>query len=102
MECRPDDGTPISRAQRVYFREHHELEQRFHDPFSSARGGYYDWLSSEGPGIDAVELAFSDSIASLRLAARRLQEIEATSAYKLYRASARLRDRLLLRKWVPA
>lgn len=42
-----DDGAPISKPQRVLYRERADLQAAFPDPFE---GGYQAWWKAEGPG----------------------------------------------------
>ena len=46
-----DDGSPISKAQRVLYREREDLRQAFPDPFSTAEVNhcYRDWFATEAP-----------------------------------------------------
>ncbi|WP_309644911.1 hypothetical protein [Phenylobacterium sp.] len=43
-----DDGTPITRAHRLLWRDRDDLRARFDDPFATAGGGYLGWLEAEG------------------------------------------------------
>ena len=83
------DGTPITRAQRLVYRTTPDLQERFPDPFASGPGSYHHWLATDGPGLEAVEQQYAESVDALRLAANRLAEIERTWAYKLYTRLAR-------------
>lgn len=41
-----DDGTPISRTQRILYRQREDLRRAFPDPFSTAgNGGYKSWFA---------------------------------------------------------
>jgi len=44
-----DDGTAISRAQRILYREREDLRKAFPDPFSTAGGGYLAWYGANAP-----------------------------------------------------
>lgn len=42
------DGAKIEKAHRVLYRERGDLQTAFPDPFAAGRGGYRDWLTTEG------------------------------------------------------
>lgn len=77
------DGTPISRAQRVFFREEREIQDRFPDPFLAGEGGYLRWIES-GPGSGAIEATYAETPEALRAAAIRLRSIEGKRAFRIY------------------
>jgi hypothetical protein len=79
-----EDGTPITRAQRLQYRASRELQSRFRDPFRKGPGSYYDWLTTEGPGLESLERQFPQTLEGLRAAADRLRRIENSRAYKVY------------------
>jgi hypothetical protein len=85
-----EDGQPVTRAQRLYYRQHPELRRRFPDPFAAGPNGYRAWLDRAGPGLDEVEVLYAESEGALRLAAARLSRIEQSRAYRLYRRVRRL------------
>lgn len=82
------DGTTITRAQRVLHRDDPALQVRFPDPFEVGPGSYLAWMKDREGGLAGVELAFSESPEALREAARRLRNLEATRAYRLYRSGS--------------
>jgi hypothetical protein len=78
------DGTPITRQQRLWYRHQADLWSKFPDPFASGEGSFYYWLTTEGPGLETIERAFPQTIASLQAAASRLRQIENSRPYKIY------------------
>jgi hypothetical protein len=46
-----DDGTKISKAARVLFRERADLMKSFEDPFSSEGDSFLSWLRTEQPAL---------------------------------------------------
>lgn len=50
-----DDGTPIPKAARVIYRDRHDLQRAFPDPFDTSGGGFKAWWESQGraeyPGL---------------------------------------------------
>ena len=42
------DGTPVSRAHRLLYRDRPDLQAAFPDPFDARPGGFRDWLANEG------------------------------------------------------
>ena len=43
-----DNGAPIARPHRLIWRDRDDLRAMFPDPFSTAGGGYLDWLLEQG------------------------------------------------------
>jgi hypothetical protein len=43
-----DDGTPITKAARVLYRERGDLQTAFANPFASGPGSFQSWLDAEG------------------------------------------------------
>jgi hypothetical protein len=42
------DGRPITKRERVLYRDRIDLQQAFTDPFASGLGSYQDWVEQEG------------------------------------------------------
>ena len=83
-----DDGTPITRPERLYFRNHPRLRSRFPNPFATGAGTFHGWLTTNEQGLQEVNRSFPQTIESLQAAAERLRHIENSRPYKVY---ARLR-----------
>jgi hypothetical protein len=79
-----EDGMPIARPQRLLYRGSPELQSRFPDPFRKDRGSYYDWLTTDGPGLESLEQQFPQTLSGLQAAADRLRRIQSSPAYKVY------------------
>ncbi|PQO45920.1 glycosyl transferase [Blastopirellula marina] len=77
-----DDGTPITRAQRIYYRQNAEIQRKYPTPFATGENSYLEFLRSRG--LDEIELEFSGSRESLHLAANRLRALESTWQYRAY------------------
>jgi len=88
--ARYDDGTPITRPQRLLYRMDINLQARFPNPFAMGSGSYYQWLMTDGPGPDGLERFFPQTLDSLQAAATRLRRIETSRAYKIYAKIRRL------------
>lgn len=78
------DGTPITRAQRLWYRNHADLWTAFPDPFASGANTYYHWLMTAEPGMEEIERAYPQSISALQAAASKLRRIENSRPYKIY------------------
>jgi hypothetical protein len=85
-----DDGTPITRAQRLLYRQDAALRQRFPDPFATRGDSYYRWLRTEGPGLEAVERLFGCDAAEVRYAARLARWLAGSRTYRWYARARRL------------
>jgi hypothetical protein len=85
-----EDGSPITRPQRLWYRSDPQLQSRFPQPFAVGAGTYYHWLTTEGPGLDEIEKVFPQTIESLQAAASRLRQIVCSRPYKVYAKIRRL------------
>ncbi len=85
-----EDGTPITRQQRLFFRSDAWLQKRYPNPFAMGAGSYYHWLTTKGPGLEEIERMFPQSIESLQAAASRLRQIVNSRPYKIYAKFRRL------------
>jgi lipopolysaccharide biosynthesis glycosyltransferase len=79
-----EDGMPITRQQRLFYRNAPEIQERFPDPFAVGEGSFYEWLSTEGPGFEQLENMYPQSLESLQAAASRLRQIVSSRPYKVY------------------
>jgi hypothetical protein len=79
-----NDGTPITRPQRLLFRNDPEFQSRFPNPFATGAGSYYHWLMTEGPGLEELDRIFPQTMESLQAAAARLRNLENSRLYKVY------------------
>ncbi len=81
---RYDDGTPITRPQRLLFRSDPRLQSRFPNPFAAGADSFYRWLTTDGPGPEELDRVFPQTMEALQAAAQRLRRIENSRAYKVY------------------
>jgi hypothetical protein len=88
-----DNGEPITKMQRILYREREDLQRAFPDPFatSDARASYFHWFSANAQAeVDAGRVpaaAMNDRLAS---AERELDLIKRSRSWRLARAIARL------------
>lgn len=77
-----DDGTPITRAQRIYYRQNAELQRKYPTPLMTGGDSYLGYLQSRG--LEEIEREFSGSREALHRAANRLRALESTWQYRAY------------------
>jgi hypothetical protein len=88
--ARYNDGTPITRQQRLLYRKDQQLQSRFPDPFATGRDSFHHWLMTSGPGPDELDRILPQTVEALQAAAERLHRIENSRAYKVYARFRRL------------
>jgi len=88
------DDTPITRAQRRFYRDDPSVQRLVPDPFGRHGDGLLQWITKHGPGLAGVEEMYSDQPEVLQAAAARLRYIESRRAFKLYRRGSGMVARL--------
>jgi hypothetical protein len=87
-----DNGEPISRHQRLLYRNRPDLQAAFPNPFDTAdlHRSYYDWFRVNGPSPTDVDGQPEEALrARLSEALRELDSIQRSRSWKLARALSR-------------
>ncbi|WP_151702579.1 glycosyl transferase [Nitrincola alkalilacustris] len=61
-----DDGSVISKAHRLLYRERLDLQKAFPDPFSTVKGGYKEWFANNASQTQDFRVLSVDANASFR------------------------------------
>ena len=90
-----DNGEPISKRHRLFYRNRSDLQAAFPDPFDTAdvNRSYYDWFRVNGPAPTDLDGLPEEALrARLAETLRELASIQQSRSWKLARALTQVRN----------